>query len=74
MVLHWQVCLVIIGLSVQNEPHVARAMLDAGAAAFLTKESVWNDLHSAIHTATGRVRPPVSAISQSPPPEGLHPS
>ena len=46
---------VVIGLSIQTDPHIAEAMLDAGAAAFLPKETIGKDLYSAIQTAVHRM-------------------
>jgi CheY-like chemotaxis protein/K+-sensing histidine kinase KdpD len=45
---------VVIGLSIQTDPHVAESMLKAGAAAFLQKESIGKELYSAIQTAVQR--------------------
>ena len=45
---------VVIGLSIQTDPHVAKSMLNAGAAAFLPKETIGNELYSAIQTAVRR--------------------
>ena len=45
---------VVIGLSIQNDPHVAESMLEAGVAAFLPKETIGNDLYPAIQTAVSR--------------------
>ena len=42
---------VVIGLSIQTDPHIAQSMLDAGAAAFLPKETILKELYSAIQTA-----------------------
>jgi PAS domain S-box-containing protein len=39
----------VIGLSVNLNTHVERAMRDAGAAAYLTKETAVEDLHAVIH-------------------------
>ena len=44
----------VIGLSVQTDPHIGESMLNAGAAAFLQKESVGRELYSAIQTAFHR--------------------
>lgn len=43
--------IVVIGLSIQTEAHVAQAMLEAGAAAFLPKETIGTELYTTIHTA-----------------------
>lgn len=40
--------IVIIGLSVQNERHIEEAMLNAGAAVFVTKERAAVQLYEAI--------------------------
>lgn len=45
---------VVIGLSIQTDPHVAKSMLDAGAAAFLPKETAGNHLYDAIQAAVQR--------------------
>ena len=42
---------VVIGLSVQTDPHIAQSMLDAGAAAFLSKETIGTELYAIIHTS-----------------------
>jgi len=47
---------VVIGLSVQTDPHIAESMLDAGAAAFLPKETIGKELYSAIQTAVHRMK------------------
>jgi len=44
----------VIGLSVQTDPHIGQAMLEAGAAFFLPKESINTDLYGAILKAVGR--------------------
>ncbi|MEO5631843.1 MAG: response regulator [Nitrospiraceae bacterium] len=46
---------VVIGLSIQTDPHIAESMLDAGAAAFLPKETIRNELYSTIQTAVRRM-------------------
>ena len=46
---------VVIGLSVQNEPHIEDAMLKAGAAVFVTKERAAVQLYEAI-VSTMRTR------------------
>ena len=43
--------IVVIGLSIQTDPHIAESMLAAGAAAFLPKEAIGNDLYATIHAA-----------------------
>jgi len=45
---------VVIGLSIQTDPHVAQSMLDAGAAAFLPKEASGEALYATIQAAVGR--------------------
>ena len=45
---------IVIGLSIQTDPHVAESMLNAGAAAFLQKETIGRELYSTIHTAVHR--------------------
>ncbi len=45
---------IVIGLSVQTDPHIAESMLNAGAAAFLQKESVGKELYSTIQMAVHR--------------------
>ncbi|MGH7182912.1 MAG: response regulator, partial [Nitrospiraceae bacterium] len=45
---------VVIGLSIQSDPHVAESMLEAGVAAFLPKEAIGNDLYATIQKAVGR--------------------
>ena len=45
---------VVIGVSIQTDPHVAKSMLDAGAAAFLPKETAGNHLYAAIQAAVQR--------------------
>ena len=42
---------IVIGLSIQTDPHVAESMLNAGAAAFLQKETIGRELYSTIQTA-----------------------
>jgi DNA-binding NarL/FixJ family response regulator len=39
----------VVGLSVNLNSHVEKAMRDAGAAAYLTKETAAEDLHAVIH-------------------------
>ncbi len=41
---------IIIGLSVQNTPHVGKKMKEAGASAFLNKEAAVEDLYQTIRT------------------------
>ncbi|MEO8047389.1 MAG: chemotaxis protein CheB [Nitrospirota bacterium] len=45
---------VVIGLSIQTDPHVAESMLEAGVAAFLPKEASGEALYTTIETAVGR--------------------
>jgi signal transduction histidine kinase len=45
---------IVIGLSIQSDPHIAESMLEAGAAAFLPKETIGNDLYATIQTVVGR--------------------
>ncbi|MDR4478966.1 MAG: PAS domain S-box protein [Nitrospira sp.] len=46
---------IVIGLSVQNEHHIEEAMIDAGAAVFVTKERAAGQLYEAI-VSTVRTR------------------
>lgn len=46
----------VVGLSVNQAEHVARAMRDAGAAAFLTKESAADQLYETIETVVAGAR------------------
>lgn len=46
---------VVIGLSVQTDPHIAQSMLAAGVAAFLSKDTIANELYATIRTAVRRV-------------------
>jgi CheY-like chemotaxis protein len=45
---------VVIGLSIQSDPHVAESMLEAGVAAFLPKDAIGNDLYATIQMAISR--------------------
>ena len=45
---------IVIGLSIQTDPHVAESMLEAGVAAFLPKEASGEALYTTIQTAVGR--------------------
>ena len=45
---------VVIGLSIQTDPHVAQSMLEAGVTAFLPKEASGEALYTTIQTAVGR--------------------
>ena len=49
--------IVVIGLSIQTDSHVSESMLAAGAAAFLPKETIGNELYSTIKTAVRRMEP-----------------
>jgi DNA-binding NarL/FixJ family response regulator len=42
----------VIGLSVNINRHIERAMRDAGAAAYLTKETAVEELHALLHNMT----------------------
>ena len=44
----------VIGLSVQTDPHVAESMLNAGAMAFLQKDTIGKELYSTIQTVVHR--------------------
>lgn len=46
---------VVIGLSVQTDPHVAQSMLQAGVAAFLSKDTIENELYTTICSAVRRI-------------------
>ncbi|MEP6958119.1 MAG: response regulator [Nitrospirota bacterium] len=46
---------VVIGLSVHTDPHVAQTMLQAGVAAFLSKDTIANELYTTICSAVQRV-------------------
>ncbi|MDO9119271.1 MAG: response regulator [Nitrospira sp.] len=48
----------VIGLSVQADPHIEQAMLEAGATTFLPKEAINTDLYAAIRQASGRSSSP----------------
>jgi CheY-like chemotaxis protein len=43
---------IVIGLSVNPSTHVEKAMRDAGAAAYLTKEMAVDELHALLHAVT----------------------
>ncbi len=45
----------VVGLSVHNNPQIERAMREAGAAGFLTKDSAVEQLYLAIQQALGQV-------------------
>lgn len=53
----------VIGLSVQTDPHIAESMLKAGAAAFLQKDTVGQELYLTIQTAVHRMTSSRSATS-----------
>ncbi len=53
----------VIGLSVQTDPHVAESMLNAGAAAFVQKDTVGQELYVTIQTAVRRMTSSRSATS-----------
>ena len=55
--------IVVIGLSIQTEAHVAQAMLEAGAAAFLPKETIGTELYTTIYTAVHGSPSPASPRS-----------
>jgi signal transduction histidine kinase len=46
---------VVIGLSIQTDSDIAKSMLEAGAAAFIAKETAVNELYSTLRTATPRM-------------------
>jgi CheY-like chemotaxis protein/two-component sensor histidine kinase len=52
---HEQPTIAVVGLSVHNNPQVERAMREAGAAGFLTKEGAVGQLYLAIQDALGHV-------------------
>jgi|CXWL01.1.fsa_nt_gi signal transduction histidine kinase len=56
----------IIGLSVQTDPHIGEAMLEAGASVFLPKEAINTDLYAAILHSLGRSPSPQLHSSRSP--------
>jgi signal transduction histidine kinase len=55
--------MVVIGLSIQNAPHVAESMLNAGAAAFLQKDSIGKELYPTIQIAVQRMKSSRSVTS-----------
>jgi signal transduction histidine kinase len=55
--------IVVIGLSIQTDSHVSDSMLAAGAAGFLPKERIGNELYSTIQTAVRRVKSRMSSRS-----------
>ena len=54
----------VIGLSVQTDPHVAESMLNAGAAAFVQKDTVGQELYLTIQTAVHRMTSSPSTTSR----------
>ena len=54
----------VIGLSVQTDPHVAESMLNAGAAAFVQKDTVGQELYLTIQTAVHRMTSFLSTTSR----------
>jgi two-component system invasion response regulator UvrY len=59
---------IVIGLSIQTDPDVAKSMLDAGAAAFVAKETAVNDLYTTIREAARRTTSSRSITPKSLPP------
>ena len=57
---------IVIGLSIQTNPHVAESMLEAGVTAFLPKEASGEALYITIQTAVGRNKPATSSSSDHP--------
>ncbi|HEV8328423.1 MAG TPA: response regulator [Nitrospiraceae bacterium] len=57
---------VVIGLSVQTDPDIAKSMMDAGAAAFITKDSAVNELYVTLREAARRKRSSRPTTSRSP--------
>ena len=57
---------IVIGLSVQTDPHIAESMLKAGAAAFLQKDTVGAELYFTIQTAVQRMASSRSIMSRPP--------
>ena len=55
--------IIVIGLSIQTDPHVSNSMLAAGAAGFLPKETVGNELYAMIQSAVRRMKPSGSITS-----------
>ena len=55
--------IVVIGLSIQTDSHVSDSMLAAGAAGFLPKEAVGNELYLTIQSAVRRVKSRISSSS-----------
>jgi signal transduction histidine kinase len=48
--------IVVIGLSIQTDPHISDSMLAAGAAGFLPKEAIGNELYPTIQKAVHRMK------------------
>ena len=57
---------VVIGMSIQTDPHVAESMREAGVAAFLPKEDIANELYTTIQTSVTRARSSRSMTSRLP--------
>ncbi|HKO30780.1 MAG TPA: response regulator [Nitrospiraceae bacterium] len=57
---------VVIGMSVQTDPHVAASMREAGVAAFVPKEDIANELYATIQTVVRRMRSSRSMTSRLP--------
>ena len=55
-ILNEQPAIVVIGLSIQTDPHVSDSMLAAGAAGFLAKETIGNELYPTIQAAVRRLK------------------
>ena len=55
---------IVIGLSVQTDPHIAESMLNAGAAAFVQKDTVGQELYLTIQTAVHRMTSSRSTTSR----------
>lgn len=45
---------IVIGLSIQTDSDIAKSMLEAGAAAFIAKETAVNELYATLRTAAPR--------------------
>jgi CheY-like chemotaxis protein len=58
--------IVVIGLSIQTDSHVSDSMLAAGAAGFLSKETIGSELYSTIQTAVRRMKSHTPRRSHSP--------
>lgn len=57
---------VVIGLSVQTDPDIAKSMMDAGAAAFITKDYAVKELYVTLREAARRKRSSRPTTSRSP--------